>query len=72
MLSRKIRLAVTGALALSTAVVVAQASDRNRPPVGFGNPISETDLELWNIDIHTPSGGGLPPGEGTVSAGREV
>ena len=72
MLSRSLISALAGAVALSTSAVAARASDLDRPPVGFGKPISEADLELWNIDIHTPSGVGLPPGEGTVSAGREV
>ena len=68
-----LKLDIAGALAASLVGVTAGASERqNRPNVGFGQPISEADLELWNIDIHTPSGANLPPGEGTVSTGREV
>lgn len=40
--------------------------------VAFGQSISEADLVLWDIDIHTPSGAGLPEGEGTVEEGEEV
>ena len=35
-------------------------------------PVKDADLGLWNIDIHTPDGGNLPAGEGTVSAGKAV
>jgi len=43
-----------------------------RPDAAFGEETSEDRLELWDIDIHTPSGRGLPEGEGTVAEGREV
>lgn len=60
-------------VALLLAASAVQAGDReNRPRTGFGKAISEADLELWNIDIHAPSGAGLPAGEGTVALGREV
>ena len=71
--SRNLKLLLAGALTLSMGALVAQAGERaTRPEVAFGQPISEADLELWDIGIHTPSGAGLPPGEGTVSAGRTV
>jgi mono/diheme cytochrome c family protein len=71
--SRKLKLALAGGFALSMGALAAHAADlRARPDVGFGKPIAEADLALWNIDIHTPSGGNLPPGEGTVSAGKAV
>lgn len=38
-------------------------------PVGIGKPITENQTRLWNIDIG-PNGEGLPPGSGTVSAGK--
>lgn len=72
MRSRKLGLALAGvALSLSTFAVQA-ADQKSRPNVKFGKPISEADLVLWNIDIHTPTGGNLPPGEGTVAAGKAV
>lgn len=65
--------AILGALILSVASLTAHAADPgDRPDVAFGQPITEEDLELWNIDIHTPSGRGLPPGQATVSEGRVV
>jgi S-disulfanyl-L-cysteine oxidoreductase SoxD len=71
--SRKLKLALAGGFVLSMGTLAAQAADLNaRPEVGFGKPVIEADLALWNIDIHTPSGGNLPPGEGTVSAGKAV
>jgi len=38
----------------------------------FGQPVSETDLAAWNIDIRTPDGLGLPPGRGSVAEGKKV
>src|SRR5688500_13158217 len=38
----------------------------------FGQPISEVDLVAVNIDVRTPDGLGLPPGRGTVAAGKQV
>ena len=40
------------------------------PAVHRGQPISEQDLKAWNIDVLTPDGAGLPPGSGTVAAGK--
>jgi cytochrome c len=72
MQSRDLTLLLAGILA-ATLTLSAQANERqNRPAAAFGQPISEADLELWDIDILTPTGGNLPPGEGTVALGREV
>jgi S-disulfanyl-L-cysteine oxidoreductase SoxD len=58
------------ALFLSSA---AWATYPERPDnAAFGQPIAEEDLDLWDIEIHTPSGAGLPEGEGTVAEGEEV
>jgi mono/diheme cytochrome c family protein len=38
----------------------------------FGQPVSESDLAAWNIDIRTPDGAGLPPGRGTVAEGKKI
>lgn len=38
----------------------------------FGQPVNEADLVAVNIDIRTPDGLGMPPGRGTVSAGKLV
>ena len=61
------------AAALLAGVSAAVASDYGkRPETGHGKPVNDADLKLWNIDIHTPDGANLPPGEGTVSAGKAV
>jgi len=38
----------------------------------FGQAVSEADLVALNIDVRTPDGLGLPPGRGTVAAGKQV
>jgi hypothetical protein len=38
----------------------------------FGQPVTETDLAKWNIDVRTPDGRGLPPGRGSVAEGKKV
>ncbi len=38
----------------------------------FGQPVRESDLVAVNIDVRTPDGLGLPPGRGTVAAGKQV
>jgi hypothetical protein len=38
----------------------------------FGQPVREADLVALNIDVRTPDGLGLPPGRGTVAAGKQV
>ena len=38
----------------------------------FGQPVTEADLVAVNIDVRTPDGLGLPPGRGTVAAGKQV
>jgi len=63
--------ALAGALFLSLGAAQASSNPEN-PGVGFGQPISEADIQPWDIEIDTPSGTGLPPGEGTVAQGREV
>ncbi|MFO7902787.1 c-type cytochrome [Thioalkalivibrio sp.] len=67
----KLYTALMGALILSLGAAQASA-DENRLSAGFGQPISEADIQPWDIDIHAPSGAGLPPGEGTVEQGRQV
>lgn len=41
-------------------------------PQAFGQPISETALRAWDIDVRTPDGRGLPPGSGTIAMGKTV
>jgi S-disulfanyl-L-cysteine oxidoreductase SoxD len=62
--------AAPGTLAQQKKTDVAQ--QRQGPGVKYGTPISEADLEPWNIDIRTPDGNGLPPGKGSVAEGAKV
>ncbi|MFN2349973.1 MAG: c-type cytochrome [Thioalkalivibrio sp.] len=71
MQSPKLLVAIAGALALSLGVVHA-SEHLKKPDVGFGQKISEADVAPWDIEISAPSGKGLPPGEGTVSRGKQV
>lgn len=42
------------------------------PVQARGQAVSEVDLLAWNIDVRTPDGLGLPPGSGSVAAGKAV
>jgi len=44
------------------------------PVKGFalGKPTTEQALAAWNIDVRTPDGFNLPPGSGSVAAGKRV
>ena len=59
--------------AMTTACAVATPS---RSPATteakFGRPIAEADIALWDIDIRTSNGKGLPPGRGGVAEGKTV
>jgi S-disulfanyl-L-cysteine oxidoreductase SoxD len=59
-------------LALPVAAPAAAEPLPERPDVAFGQPIDEDVLALWDIDIATPAGGNLPPGQGSVAEGAEV
>lgn len=73
MRSLDVRRAWGVALLTATLATAGWAQLPERPEgVAFGQPVAEEDLALWNIDIHTPSGAGLPAGEGTVAEGEAV
>ncbi|MEO7335977.1 MAG: cytochrome c [Caldimonas sp.] len=38
----------------------------------LGRPVAESDLALWNVDVRSPDGKGLPLGSGSVAAGKAV
>jgi mono/diheme cytochrome c family protein len=71
MRSRKSLLLAAAALLAGAPAAVASDYGK-RPEAGYGKPVKDADLTLWNIDIHTPDGANLPSGEGTVSAGKAV
>jgi len=38
---------------------------------GLGHPATDEEIRAWNIDV-SPTGEGLPPGEGTAKQGAQV
>jgi cytochrome c len=64
------------AAALLATVPVALAQQKEEavkgPGVKYGKPISEADLALWDIDIRTKDGKGLPAGKGSVAEGAKI
>jgi S-disulfanyl-L-cysteine oxidoreductase SoxD len=43
-----------------------------KPEIRLGKPISAADLALWDIDVRTSDGKGLPAGRGSVSEGKAI
>ncbi|KQW66104.1 MULTISPECIES: c-type cytochrome [unclassified Methylibium] len=41
-------------------------------PSPHGHAISEQEMQAWNIDVRGTDGAGLPPGSGSVAAGKTV
>lgn len=60
---------ITGLLLL--AAIGVHAADLS-PKSRLGKPISESAIASWDIDIRTPDAAGLPPGSGTIAAGKQV
>ena len=46
-------------------------ADEKGGEYGIGRPATEEDIRAWNIDV-SPTGEGLPPGQGTVKQGAQV
>jgi cytochrome c len=67
---------VAAAFVLGCTTVTTSSPVRSpetvKPRAAYGKPISEADIALWNIDIRTSDGKGLPPGRGTVAEGKRV
>ena len=68
-----------GRLLASAAALLARAACRGARPTSASarKPATASrsrrrTSRFWNIDIHTPDGGNLPAGEGTVAAGKAV
>lgn len=77
--SKLIAAGLAAALLLATSAVAQQKAgkrsaeaQRQGPGVKYGQPISEGDIEAWNIDIRTSDGKGLPPGKGSVADGARI
>lgn len=75
MRSRNLSFGLSAAALLAALHVGGSASADpiwEAPEQGYGTPITEAELELWNIAIETPTGRNLPEGSGTVAKGEEV
>lgn len=70
MRSLRFALGLTVAVAAVGYVITVQGGER--PAVGFGKPVSATELASWDIDIRTSDGMGLPPGKGSVAEGKKI
>src|SRR5690606_5502863 len=62
---------------LISAMVIAVASGwagwaaDDREGYGLGRTATDEEIRSWNIDV-SPTGEGLPPGQGTVKQGAQV
>ena len=63
---------LAGMLVLAAGCATVSKPAHVAPTLGRGQPITEQELVAWNIDVRTPDGVGLPPGSGTVAAGKLV
>lgn len=75
---------VIGALAVAAAACSTPSSttssssspaapgSRAAGHAALGTPVAESDLAAWAIDVRGPDGEGLPPGSGSVAAGKAV
>lgn len=57
------------ALALTTLFLSAPAGAAEK--YGFGAPATDAQIKAWDINVFA-DGKGLPPGSGTVAAGRDL
>ena len=56
----------------SCSTSTSNTNPKNISGASFGKPISEQALVLWNIDIRTQDGQGLPPGSGNAIVGEKI
>lgn len=54
------------------ALLAALCLSGNALAGGYGTPVTEADVAAWDIDISTPTGEGLPEGQGTVAEGAKI
>jgi cytochrome c len=68
----KLGLVVIAGTMLVACSTPSSTNPKNVSGASFGKPISEKALVLWNIDIRTQDGAGLPAGSGNAVAGEKV
>src|SRR5437879_2831218 len=70
--TRKSLLIGVGTVALTLAYVWAVgAADEGGGGYGLGRAATDEEIRAWNIDV-SPTGEGLPPGQGTAKQGAQV
>ena len=70
-MSKRLVLCVGMAVIAMGCVVPGWSADEKAGEYGIGRPATEEDIRPWNIDV-SPTGEGLPPGQGTVKQGAQV
>jgi len=68
---RKSLLIGIGTLAIAIACVGSAWSGEEGGGYGLGRTATDEEIRDWNIDV-SPTGEGLPPGQGTVKQGAQV
>ena len=71
-LVKKIIIITAGLTVLVACSTSQNTAPKNTSGAAFGKPISEQDLQAWNIDIRTQDGQGLPAGQGNAVAGEKI
>ncbi len=63
---------LTATLLLAACAATGPAATDKLASPRLGKVVSEQSLVAWNIDVRTTDGLGLPPGSGSVAAGKVV
>lgn len=69
---KKIGVIVAGFTILTSCSTQQSTNPKNIAGAAFGRQISEQSIALWNIDIRTQDGLGLPPGKGDAIVGEKI
>ena len=59
------------ALALAVGAISVAKPAEDWLEYGVGRPATDEEIRAWNIDV-SPTGEGLPPGQGTIKQGAQV
>ena len=65
---QSLKLSASAGLALLASLAISGSAFAGN----YGTPISEADVAAWDIDVSTPTGEGLPEGQGTVEEGAKI
>lgn len=70
-MSKRLVLCVGMAVIAMGCVLPGWSADEKAGEYGIGLPATDEEIRAWNIDV-SPTGEGLPPGQGTVKQGAQV